>query len=152
MPESNDYERGQRHAIEDGARVGAGIGTAATVVIVAFASAFLFGCPSYNVYASRKHGEAELAQADGNRQIAVQEAKAAYESADYKARAEIRRAEGVAKANAIIGDSLKNNEAYLRYLYVNNLANSKDQIIYVPTEAGLPILEAGRTPIRPANP
>jgi hypothetical protein len=51
----------------------------------------------------------------------------------------------VAQANKIIGDSLKDNEAYLRYLWIQNLENSKDRtIVYVPTEANLPILEAGR--------
>lgn len=60
------------------------------------------------------------------------------------AQAEVERAKGVAKANKIIGDSLKDNEAYLRYLFVNNLADTKDQVIYIPTEAGLPILEATR--------
>jgi hypothetical protein len=54
------------------------------------------------------------------------------------------RAEGVAKANKIIGDSLKENEAYLRYLWISEMKETKDQIIYIPTEANLPILEAGR--------
>ena len=49
-------------------------------------------------------------------------------------------------ANKIIGDSLQNNEAYLRYLFVNNLADTKDQVIYVPTAAQLPILEADKRP------
>lgn len=132
--------------------VAGGLGTVGVVAVVLVTSAFLFGCPSYNVYASRKHGEAELAQSQGNRQIAVQEALALYESADYKAKAEVRRAEGVAQANKIIGDSLKNNEAYLRYLYVNNLADTKDQVIYIPTEAGMPILEAGQRPTAPKAP
>ena len=49
------------------------------------------------------------------------------------------------RQNKIIGDSLKNNEAYLRYLWINDLANVKDRtVVYVPTEANLPIPEAGR--------
>jgi len=113
----------------------------------------LSGCglyPPYNVWASRQKGLAELAQADGNRQIAVQEARAKMESAKFEAEAEVTRAQGVAAANKIIGDSLRDNEAYLRYLYVNDLAHTKDQVIYVPTEGGLPILEAGKRPDRPA--
>ena len=58
--------------------------------------------------------------------------------------AEIARAVGVAKANKIIGDSLKDNEQYLRYLWIDSLQQTQNQIIYVPTEAGLPILEAGK--------
>lgn len=57
---------------------------------------------------------------------------------------EVNRAMGVAKANAIIGDSLKNNESYLRWLYIEGLKEKVgSEVIYVPTEAGLPILEAG---------
>lgn len=128
------------------AAAGISIGTVIVLIIVLGLCGFLFGCPTYNVYAARKSGEAQLAQATQNRQIAVQEAQAKFESADFEARAEIRRAEGVAKANQIIGNSLTNNEAYLRYLFVNNLANTHDQVIYVPTEANLPILEAGERP------
>ena len=52
---------------------------------------------------------------------------------------------GGASANKIIGDSLKDNEAYLRYLWINNLEDAQDRtVVYIPTEADLPILEAGR--------
>ena len=88
-----------------------------------------------------------MARAESNRRIAIAEAEAKKEPAKQLAEAEVIRAEGVAKANTIIGDSLKNNEAYLRYLYITGLNETSDKgnkIIYVPTEAGLPILEAGR--------
>ncbi len=98
----------------------------------------------YNVWAQRKEGEAELAKAEYNRRIKTLEAKATFESSRHLCEAEVIRAEGVAQANKIIGDSLKNNDAYLRYLWINGLQSQRDQIIYVPTEAGLPILEAGR--------
>jgi hypothetical protein len=52
----------------------------------------------------------------------------------------------VAQANQIIGDSLPGNEAYLRYLWIDKMEDAKAQVIYVPTETGLPILEAGRKP------
>jgi hypothetical protein len=77
--------------------------------------------------------------------VAVVEAQAKFDAASKLAEAEVARARGVAQANQIIGDSLKGNEAYLRYLWINNLDGKGDkQVIYVPTEAGLPILEAGR--------
>ncbi len=110
--------------------------------------------PSYRVYNARKTGEAELAQADGNRQIRVQEAKAAYESADYLAKAEIRKAEGVAKANKIMADSLGGPEGYLRWKYIEMLqetAGKGQTTVYVPTEAGLPITEAGHRPVSRAE-
>ncbi len=91
-------------------------------------------------------GEAELLEAESSKKIAVEAAKAQLDSAKLLAEAEVERAKGVAAANEIIGDSLKNNEAYLRYLYLNNLesAEKNGTVIYVPTEAGLPVLEAGK--------
>lgn len=107
----------------------------------------LAGCPQYNVYSSRLEGEAELAKAEFSKRVAVQTAQAKKDSAQLEADSEVIRAGGVARANAIIGDSLKGNEAYLRYLFINELAQTKNQVIYVPTEAQLPILEAGKRPI-----
>lgn len=105
----------------------------------------MYGLPRYSVWQKGLAGKAELAQAEYNRKIKIAEAEATKESAQALADAEIIRATGVAKANKIIGDSLKNNEAYLRYLYVNSMAENKNaSLVYVPTEAGLPILEAGR--------
>ena len=106
--------------------------------------AVMAGCPQYAVYEQRMRGEAELAKATYSKQTMVQEAQAKMDAAKLLADAEIERARGVAKANQIIGDSLKDNEAYLRYLFVNNLENTQNQVIYVPTEANLPILEARR--------
>ncbi len=99
---------------------------------------------TYQVWAQRKAGEAELAHAESNRQIKTLEAKAFQESAKHLADAEVIRAKGVAEANKIIGESLNNNESYLRYLWINNLGSDNKQVIYVPTEANLPILEAGK--------
>jgi regulator of protease activity HflC (stomatin/prohibitin superfamily) len=98
----------------------------------------------YHVWSSGLAGEAELKQAEWNRQITVREAQAKKDSAVLLADAEVERAKGVAKANTIIGESLNNNESYLRYLWIQNLQNEKNQIIYVPTETNLPILEANR--------
>lgn len=107
--------------------------------------AAMYGLPRYSVWQKGLAGKAELAQAEYNRKIKIAEAEATKESAQALADAEIIRATGVAKANKIIGDSLKNNEAYLRYLYVNAMAeNTNASLVYIPTEAGLPILEAGR--------
>jgi|SRR5579863_5160659 len=115
------------------------------ILFLIFAAAGMWGYPKYNVYSMRMDGEASLAHAQADKEVAVAEAKAKMESADYEAQAEIKRAGGVAQANKIIGDSLKGNDAYLRYLWINNLENAKDgQVIYIPTEAGLPILEANR--------
>lgn len=116
-------------------------------VILVLVCVGMVGCPQYNVYSQRMEGEARLAHAHSERQIQVQDAQSKYEAAKDLARAEVERAKGVAEANKIIGDSLKSNEAYLRYLYINNLEKAGEkgtEIIYIPTEAGLPILEAGK--------
>ncbi len=113
-------------------------------LIVVGTSLGMVGCPIYNVWSAQKFGEAELAQAEQNRQIQIAQSKAKAEAATYEAQAEVARAEGVAKANKIIGESLKDNEAYLRYLWITGLDHSKDTVVYVPTEANLPILEANR--------
>lgn len=98
----------------------------------------------YSIWSERQYGMAELARAESNRQIKVCEAEAHLQSAKKYADSEIIRARGVAEANKIIGDSLKDNESYLRYLWVQGLQTNTMQTIYVPTEAGLPILEAGK--------
>lgn len=103
--------------------------------------------PPYRVYNARKTGEAELAQADGNRQIAIQEAKAKLESSDYTAQAEVIKAQGVAKANSIMEQSLGGPEGYLHWKYIEMLqetAGKGQTTIYVPTEASIPIMEAGQ--------
>lgn len=100
----------------------------------------------YNIWSERQTGMAELARAEGNRAIKVCEARAAKDSAICFAEAEVIRARGVAEANKIIGDSLKENEAYLRYRWIEGLQTNQMQVVYVPTEAGLPILEAGKRP------
>lgn len=98
----------------------------------------------YHVWSSSMQGQAELKQAEWSRQIAVVEAQAKRDGAIMLAQAEIERAKGVAQANKIIGDSLKGNEDYLRYLWIDHLGTTQNQTIYIPTEAGLPILEAGK--------
>lgn len=123
------------------------IGLIVVIVIISFILVSIGGCwamPQYSVYQQRLEGEAELAKANYSKQVAVQEAQAKLDSASKLADAEIARARGVAEANKIIGTSLQGNEAYLRYLWIMSLETSNDKVIYVPTEANLPILEAQR--------
>jgi regulator of protease activity HflC (stomatin/prohibitin superfamily) len=103
-----------------------------------------WGCPQYNVYSARMDGEAKLAHAQSEREVQVRDAQGKLEAASLLAKAEVERAKGVAEANKVIGSSLKDNEAYLRWLYIDGLKEKTGEVIYVPTEAGLPILEAGR--------
>lgn len=114
------------------------------LLVCGIAGGLMFGWPQYKVWQQNKEGEAELARAEQNRQIAIQEAKAKEESAKSLANAEIIRAKGIAEANRIIGDSLQNNDAYIHYLWIEALKESKGEVIYVPTEAGIPITESAR--------
>ena len=109
----------------------------------------MWGYPKYKVYSYEMDGRAVLAQAESSRQVAVREALALKDSAEYKAQAEITRAKGVAEANRIIGNSLKGHDEYLRYLYIDMMHNTQNQFVYVPTEAGLPIMEASRFAPKP---
>lgn len=115
----------------------------AAVVIIVIAIA-MTGWPLYKVWSKELAGKATLKEAEWNRQVTIEEAKANLEAEKLNALAEVERAKGVAEANAIIGKSLEDNEAYLRYLWIRGLHDGSSETIYIPTEANLPILEAGR--------
>ena len=70
----------------------------ALVVILALVAGGLYGCPQYNVYSSRMRGQAELAQAQGNRMALVAQAGAEDEAAIQRAEAAGRRVAGWVKA------------------------------------------------------
>ena len=126
-------------AIASAVWIGCGIFVLSTVI---------GGCayikPKWGVWAAEMEGAAQYAQAEQNRKITILEAEAKLESAKALAAAEVERARGVAEANKIIGESLKGNEAYLRWQWIQNLESGSNSVIYIPTEAGLPILEAGQ--------
>ena len=110
--------------------------------VIGFSALLFIGGPMYNVWQQSLAGKAELNKAEYTRQVAVLEAQAKKDSAQQLADAEIIRATGVAKANQIIGDSLKDNREYLQYLYITGLeegANKGNVTIYVPTEGGMPV-------------
>jgi len=98
--------------------------------------------PKYNVYKMELQGKAQLKEAEWNRQITIEEAQAEKASATLKADAEVIRAEGISKANEIIAGSI--TEEYIRYKFIEGLNDGNTEVIYVPTEANLPILEATR--------
>lgn len=135
--EGGGYGSGDVKAVN----VGFTIGGISLVVIVVWMAVV----PRYTVWQQGLAGQAELRRAEQNRQIKVQEAQAQKDSAALLAEAEVIRAEGVAKANTVVAEGLGGAEGYLRYLYIDMLRDQQGtQTIYVPTEAGLPILEAGK--------
>jgi len=112
------------------------------VIFVLVVALMMWGMPNYKVYARELSGKAELREAEWNRQIAVEEAEAIKESAALKAEAEVIRAEGIAEANRIIAGSITTE--YIKYIFIEGLNDVNTEVIYVATEAGLPILEATR--------
>lgn len=121
-------------------------------IIGAIIFVYMAVMPKYRIYRQELQGEANLRQQEWEKKILIEQAKAQNESATLnaeatikqetaKAQAEIIRAKGVAEANAIIADSLKGNESYLRYLWIDKVSGGSN-VIYVPTEASLPLLEA----------
>ena len=134
----------------------AGIVAVIVVIFVTFVSgigACMRYAPEYTVWSNHMEGKAQLAKAEQNRQIAIYKARSDLEAADYNAQAEIKRAQGAAKANEIMSLSLNNPGAtnYLRWKYIQMLEinenHSQREIIYLPVEGMLPLPEAGRAAI-----
>ena len=119
-----------------------GVATCVAIVLLIIVSAA--ASPMYNVWSYELRGKAALKEAEWNRQITIEEAQANLEAEKLNALAEVERAKGVAEANQIIGNSLKDNEGYLWYLWIKGLHDGSSEVIYVPTESNLPILEATR--------
>ena len=109
------------------------------IVIVGAVTLFVGG-PIYNVWSQSLSGKAELQKAEYTRKVAVLEAQAKKDSAQQLAEAEIIRAQGVAKANQIIGESLKDNPAYLQYLWITEGEKDSNRTVYmIPSNGGAPV-------------
>ena len=127
---------------------GAGFTVGSIIVLAIVGALILIGLPTYNVYSKQMAGKAAYEQAVQDRRIRVLEAQAALDSARLTAQAEIERAKGTNEANRIMSESLGGAENYLRWSYIHMLEETAGkqgrEVIYIPTEAGMPILEAGR--------
>jgi regulator of protease activity HflC (stomatin/prohibitin superfamily) len=96
--------------------------------------------PQYGVWKESLSGKAELQKAEYTRQVAVLEAQAKLDSAQRLGDAEVVRAKGVAEANKIIGNSLKDNPAYLQYLWITEGEKNANRTVYmVPSNGGAPV-------------
>jgi regulator of protease activity HflC (stomatin/prohibitin superfamily) len=118
-----------------------------TLVIVLIA-AMMFGLPRYNVWQQEMAGKAEMAKAEQNRRILVEEAKAKLEAEKLNAQAEIERARGLAEAMKVDTGTL--SETYNQYLFIRTLEKIADkgdlpQIIYVPSNGLLPVMDINKT-------
>lgn len=117
------------------------------IAAVLIAASACDNIPAYRIMQGKAKGEATFAEAQGARRARVSEAQARLDAAKMTAEAEVIKAAGVAKANKIMAESLGGPEGYLRWKYIEMLEeNTNHQVIYIPTEAGLPVLEAGKRP------
>ena len=132
---------------------GIGVTLGGIITLVVIAAIVLIGLPTYNVYSKQMAGKAAYEQAVQDRRIRVLEAQAALDSAKLTAQAEIERAKGTNEANRIMAESLGGPDNYLRWSYIHMLEETAGkpgrEVIYIPTEAAMPILEASR--LRPAE-
>jgi regulator of protease activity HflC (stomatin/prohibitin superfamily) len=103
--------------------------------------AFIMGVvPIWRVWQQRLVGEAQLARAENARQVQVIQARAEKEAAQLRA-----------DAIAIIGKAAQEFPEYRTQEFIGAFAEALKegkitQIMYVPTEANIPITEAGRRP------
>lgn len=120
-------------------------GTAVWIVlgVVLFVAAIALILPWYHVWSQEMEGKAEFAKAEQNRKIKIEEARANLEAEKLNAQAEVERAKGAAEAIRIENGSL--TPTYIQYLWVRQQTDLNEKtVIYVPTEANLPILESTR--------
>lgn len=108
--------------------------------IVSIIIADLALMPRYRVWSQEMRGKAALAEAEQDRQIQIKEAEANLEAQKLNSEAEVVRAEGMARSIEIENGKL--TPLYIHYLWVRNIDKMDGEKIYIPTEAGLPILEA----------
>lgn len=117
------------------------------IILILFVVAIIAGglmlYPEYKVYKKEMAGKADLAEAEWSKKIQIEEAKGKLEAAKYDRETELIKANTEAEANKIVAGSL--DEMYIKYKMVEKLADSNTQVIYVPTEGGIPVLEAGRS-------
>lgn len=98
--------------------------------------------PQLNLYRANTEKRAAIAEARAQSDAAEYTAKRRVEIATADAEADRIRAKGIADAQSLIAESL--TPEYVRWYYVDKLDDVEGQIIYVPTEGGIPLPEAGR--------
>ncbi len=118
--------------------------TVIAIIIVSFigliVGLLMWIIPKYSVWSKGLKGEAQLRESEYSKQVLIEEAKANLEAEKLNAEAEVERAKGMAKAMEIENGKL--TDTYIKYLWVRSMTGNEANTIYIPTEAGLPILEA----------
>ena len=102
---------------------------------------FLFAWPQYKVWQQGMAGQAQLSKAQQSKQIAIETAKAELESAKLRA-----------EAIKVMGKAAQEYPEYRQQEFIGAFGEALregniKQIVYVPTEANIPVLEAGKRPV-----
>ena len=118
----------------------------AVFVLVVFS--FMAGFPMYKVWKKEMDGKAAFAEAEQDRKILIEEAKANLEAEKLNAQAEIERAKGMSEAMKIENGQL--TEVYNQYLFIRSLVELAEkgdlpQIIYLPTEGMIPVMDIDKS-------
>lgn len=108
-------------------------------VLIGLGVSLFYVWPQYRVWQRGLAGEASLRQAEQERKILVEQARAEKDSASLRA-----------EAIEIVGKAAKDFPEYRKQEFMGAFAealqnHSIQKIIFVPTEANIPITEAGRT-------
>ncbi len=116
----------------------------AIILFIVVIAALMFGIPKYKVWQQEMAGKAEMAKAEQNRRILVEEAKARLEAEKLNAQAEVERARGMSEAMKVENGTL--NETYNQYLFIRTLEKlaekgSLPQIIYLPSNGLVPVMD-----------
>ena len=110
------------------------VGLATVILIIVL----MAGLPVYKVWQQGLAGEAELKRAEQSRQIVIKRAKAEKEAAQY-----------TASAIKIVGAMAQKYPEYRKQEFISAFGEALNNgdintVIYVPTEANIPIIEVSR--------
>ena len=114
------------------------IGFSIVALIIAFIFAIAIGYRYYGVWSAEMKGKARLMEASQSKQIMIESAKAEVEASKLRA-----------EAIEIIGKKAKEYPEYRMQEFIGAFGEALNNgnintIIYVPTEANIPVMEAGR--------
>lgn len=112
--------------------------TIISAIVIALIFFIFFAYPMWTVWRAGLNGEAELNKAEQTKQIMIETARAEKEAASLKA-----------EAIQIMGQAAKDFPEYRQQEFMQAFGEALregniSQVIYVPTEANLPVLEAGK--------
>ena len=110
----------------------------AGVILLGGISTIVWGWNTAKVYSAEMSGKAQFAEAEQNRKILIEQARSEKEAAKLQA-----------EAIKIMGEAAQQYPEYRQQEFISAFGQALrdgtvNQIIYVPTEANIPVLEAGK--------